>query len=169
MFLNEHCKDAVNLIDFVNSLHVQIKDLEKTGKLGYVEGITSIFLKGLRELDVCSRPIHCTDLKRETVYVKDQDIWEKDNTEKAKLKMAIKQIAKKNLKTLPEWQRENPEFEHIDTKENEEFLQISLNSLGGQTREEAEQFNDKIIRNVLKTVVLDKKSVTIKSNDMLTI
>jgi hypothetical protein len=158
LFLNEHCKDAVNIIDFVNSLHVQIKDLEKTGKLGYVEGITSIFLKGLSELDVCSRPIHCTDLKRETVYVKDQDMWEKDNAEKAKLKMVVKQIARKNLRALPEWQQKNPEFEFIDTKENEEFLQISLNSLGGQTKEEEEQFNDKIIRNVLRSVVVDKKS-----------
>jgi hypothetical protein len=156
-FLNEQCKNAVNIIDFVNSLQVQIQDLEKTGKLGYVEGISSIFLKGLRELDVYERPIHCTDLKRETVYVKDKDSWEKDNTDKIKLKTAIKQIARKNLKTLPKWQQENPDFVTLDTKENNEYLKIALNSLGGQTEEEEEKFTEKIIRNVLKDVLIDKK------------
>lgn len=156
-FLNEQCKNAVNIIDFVNSLQVQIQDLEKTGKLGYVEGISSIFLKGLRQLNVYERPIHCTDLKRETLYVKDKDSWEKDDADKAKLKMAIKHIARKNLKTLPKWQEVNPDFVTLDTKENNEYLKIALNSLGGQTEEEEEKFTDKIIRNVLKDVLIDKK------------
>lgn len=156
-FLNEQCKNAINIIDFVNSLQVQIQDLEKTGKLGYVEGISSIFLKGLRELNVYERPIHCTDLKRETLYVKDKDSWEKDNTEKAKLKMAIKKVAQKNLRTLPKWQEENPDFVTLDTKENNEYLKIALNSLGGQTEEEEEKFTEKIIRNVLKDVLVERK------------
>lgn len=156
-FLNEQCKNAVNIIDFVNSLQVQIQDLEKTGKLGYVEGISSIFLKGLRQLNVYERPIHCTDLKRETLYVKDKDSWEKDDADKAKLKTAIKHIARKNLKTLPKWQEVNPDFVTLDTKENNEYLKIALNSLGGQTEEEEEKFTDKIIRNVLKDVLIDKK------------
>lgn len=156
-FLNEQCKNAVSIIDFVNSLQVQIQDLEKTGKLGYVEGISSIFLKGLRELSVYERPIHCTDLKRETVYVKDKESWEKDNSDKVKLKTAIKQIARKNLRTLPKWQLENPDFVTLDTKENNEYLKIALNSLGGQTKEEEEKFTDKIIRNVLKDILIDKK------------
>lgn len=158
-FLNEQCKNAVNIVDFLNSLQVQIQDLEKTGKLGYVEGISSIFLKGLRELNVYQRPIHCTDLKRETVYVKDNDTWEKDNTDKTKLKNAIKLIAKKNLKTLPKWQQENPDFITLDTKENDEYLKIALNSLGGQNEEEDEKFTGKIIRNVLKDVVIDKNEI----------
>lgn len=156
-FLNEQCKNAVSIIDFVNSLQVQIQDLEKTGKLGYVEGISSIFLKGLRELNVYERPIHCTDLKRETVYVKDKDSWEKDNADKVKLKTAIKQIARKNLRTLPKWQLENPDFVTLDTKENNEYLKIARHSLGGETEEEEEKFTDKIIRNVLKDVLIDKK------------
>jgi hypothetical protein len=156
-FLNEQCKNAVNIIDFVNSLQVQIQDLEKTGKLGYVEGISSIFLKGLRQLNVYERPIHCTDLKRETLYVKDKDSWEKDDADKAKLRTAIKHIARKNLKTLPKWQEVNPDFSILDTKENNEYLKIALNSLGGQTEEEEEKFTDKIIRNVLKDVLIDKK------------
>jgi hypothetical protein len=159
-FLNEQCKNAINIVDFLNSLQVQIQDLEKTGKLGYVEGISSIFLKGLRELNVYQRPIHCTDLKRETVYVKDNDTWEKDNAEKTKLKNAIKHIAKKNLKTLPKWQEENPDFITLDTKENNDYLKIALNSLGGQNEEEDEKFTGKIIRNVLKDVLIDKNEIT---------
>jgi len=158
-FLNEQCKNAINIVDFLNSLQVQIQDLEKTGKLGYVEGISSIFLKGLRELNVYQRPIHCTDLKRETVYVKDNDTWEKDNADKTKLKNAIKLIAKKNLKTLPKWQEENPDFITLDTKENDDYLKIALNSLGGQDEEENEKFTGKIIRNVLKDVVIDKTEI----------
>jgi hypothetical protein len=158
-FLNEQCKNAINIVDFLNSLQVQIQDLEKTGKLGYVEGISSIFLKGLRELNVYQRPIHCTDLKRETVYVKDNDTWEKDNSDKTKLKNAIKLIAKKNLKTLPKWQEENPDFITLDTKENDDYLKIALNSLGGQDEEENEKFTGKIIRNVLKDVVIDKTEI----------
>jgi hypothetical protein len=160
LFLNERCKNAVNIVDFLNSLQVQIQDLEKTGKLGYVEGISSIFLKGLRELNVYQRPIHCTDLKRETVYVKDNDTWEKDNADKTKLKNAIKLIAKKNLKTLPKWQQENPDFITLDTKENNDYLKIALNSLGGQSEEEDEKFTGKIIRNVLKDVVIDKNEIS---------
>ena len=156
-FLNETCKDAMNIADFVNSLQVQIDDLEKTGKLGYVEGISGIFLRGLKELDYTMRPIHCTDLKRETVYVKDENSWEKDDDEKAKLKLAIQKVARKNLKTLPKWQEENPDFRILDTKENDDYLKIALNSLGGQTDEQQEKYVDKIMRNVLKEVVIEKK------------
>ena len=156
-FLNETCKDAINIADFVNSLQVQIDDLEKTGKLGYVEGISRIFLRGLKELDYTMRPIHCTDLKRETVYVKDENSWEKDDDEKAKLKLAIQRVARKNLRTLPRWQEENPDFRILDTKENDDYLKIALNSLGGQTEEEQEKYVDKIMRNVLKEVVIEKK------------
>jgi len=156
-FLNETCKDAMNITDFVNSLQVQIADLEKTGKLGYVEGISGIFLRGLRELDYTMRPIHCTDLKRETVYVKDENSWEKDDDEKAKLKLAIQRIARKNMKTLPKWQQENPDFRILDTKENDSYMKIALNSMGGQNEQEHEKYVEKIMRNVLKEVVIEKK------------
>jgi len=156
-FLNETCKDAMNIVDFVNSLQVQIADLEKTGKLGYVEGISSIFLKGLKQLDISMRPIHCTDLKRETVYVKDEDNWNKEDEEKAKMKLAIQRIARKNLQTLPKWQQENPDFRILDTNENNDYLKIALNSLGGQTEEEQEKYIKKIMKNVMKEVVIEKK------------
>ena len=155
-FLNETCKDAMNIADFINSLQVQIADLEKTGRLGYVEGISGIFLRGLKALDYTMRPIHCTDLKRETVYVKDENSWEKDDDEKAKLKLAIQRVARKNMKILPRWQEENPDFRILDTKENDDYMKIALNSLGGQTDEEHEKYVEKIMRNVLKEVVLEK-------------
>uniref|UniRef100_A0A6C0DNH8 C2H2-type domain-containing protein n=1 Tax=viral metagenome TaxID=1070528 RepID=A0A6C0DNH8_9ZZZZ len=156
-FLNETCKNAMNITDFVNSLQVQIADIEKTGKLGYVEGISGILLRGLRELDYTMRPIHCTDLKRETVYVKDENSWEKDDDEKAKLKLAIQRVARKNMRTLPKWQEENPDFRILDTKENDDYLKIALNSMGGQTDTEHEKYVDKIMRNVIKEVVIEKK------------
>lgn len=156
-FLNEQCKDAVNLIDFVNSLKVQVEDLEKTGQLGYVDGITRIFMNGLRELDIYKRPIHCTDLKRETVYVKDENKWEKDNPEKEKIKKAIKKIAVKNIQQLPTWQEKHPEYSNVDSKVNDQYMIISKNSLGGYSIEEDSKYEEKIIKNVLKGVIIEKK------------
>jgi DNA polymerase elongation subunit (family B) len=162
VFLNEECKDAINIVDFVESLKITVNDLEQTGHLGYVQGITRIFVQALKQLDVTMRPVHCTDIKRETVYIKDQDNWEKENNEKTKLRNVLKKIARKNLKMLPAWQEQNPDFRYLDTRENNEFIQISLNSLGPETREEQERQEDKIIRNVLKEVVLDKTRKSIE-------
>jgi hypothetical protein len=156
VFLNEECKDAINIVDFVESLKITVNDLEQTGRLGYVQGITRIFVQALKQLDVTMRPVHCTDIKRETVYIKDQDNWEKENNEKTKLRNVLKKIARKNLKMLPVWQEQNPDFRYLDTRENNEFLQISLNSLGPESKEEQERQEDKIIRNVLKEIVIDK-------------
>jgi hypothetical protein len=157
VFLNEDCKDALNIADFVNSLKLSVNDLEQTGKLGFTQGITRIFVQALKQLDVNMRPLHCTDIKRETVYIKDQDSWEKEDAEKTKLRNVIKQLARKNLKVLPEWQQENPEYRYLDTPENKKFMEISISSLGSEYEDEQEKMDDKIIRNVLKEVVLDKK------------
>jgi Zinc-finger of C2H2 type len=157
VFLNEDCKHALNIGDFVDSLKLTVSDIEETGKLGYTQGLTRIFVKALKDLDVNMRPFHCTDIKRETVYIKDQDSWEKENAEKTKLRNVLKQIARKNLKLLPEWQEKNPDFRYLDTPENEKFMQISLSSLGSEYKDEQDKMEDKIIRNVLKEVVLEKK------------
>ena len=159
VFLNEDCKDAINIADFVGSLKLSVNDLVQTGKLGFTQGITRIFVKALKELDVNMRPLHCTDIKRETVYIKDQDTWEKEDAEKTKLRNVIKQLARKNLKVLPEWQAENPEYRYLDTPENKQFMEISISSLGSEYQDEQEKMDDKIIRNVLKEVDLDKKLV----------
>uniref|UniRef100_A0A6C0JI74 C2H2-type domain-containing protein n=1 Tax=viral metagenome TaxID=1070528 RepID=A0A6C0JI74_9ZZZZ len=156
VFLNEECKDALNIADFVESLKLTVSDLEQTGRLGFTQGITRIFVQALKQLDVNMRPLHCTDIKRETVYIKDQDNWEKEDAEKTRLRNVLKRIARKNLKMLPEWQEKNPEFRYLDTRENNEFIQISLSSLGPESKEEQEKQEDKIIRNVLKEVALEK-------------
>jgi formate dehydrogenase maturation protein FdhE len=111
----------------------------------------------LKELGINERPLHCTDIKRETVYIKDKDVWEKDNQERSTLKQVVKKIARKNLQQLPVWQEQNPDFTKLDTPENNEFMKISLNSLGSYSKEEEEKEIDKIMKNVLKEVVVDKK------------
>ena len=163
IFLNDHCKNAVNLIDFINSLQVSTRDLEQTGKLGYVEGLSSIFVKALKDMDVTERPIHCTDIKRETVYVKDQDKWEIEDKDKSRLKNTIKALEEKNMSSMIDWQLENPRFQIMDTKENSDYIQISLNSRGSSSEAEASKQQDKIIKNVLKEVVIEKKKNEIEN------
>jgi hypothetical protein len=160
VFLNEHCKDALNLTEFVNSLKLSVSDLEETGKLGFVGGISRIFINGLKELDMYTRPLHCTDLKRETVYIKDKDTWEKDDTQKSKMNKAIKKVANKNLLLLSEWQKQNPNYENLDSKEHDEYYNMSIQSLGAYSKEEQEKQDEKILRNVLKEVVLEKQKVS---------
>jgi hypothetical protein len=155
-FLNEQCKDALNIMEFVNSLHVQIKDLENVGKMGYTEGISKIFIKGLQELDIFKRPVHCSDIKRETIYIKDKDAWEKENDDKNKLITVIKHIAHKNIKQLPEWVKENPESGNCDSHMHTEYIQILNESMGGSTEEDDKKNYDKIIKNVAKEIIIDK-------------
>jgi len=156
-FLNEECKDAFNIMDFVNSLQLKVQDFEATGRLGFVEGISRIIVNGLKQIDVHKRPIHCTDIKRETLYIKDEDAWEKENPEKNKLKKAVNIVAQKNLGQLHRWQEENPECVHINTKENDDYIQLSLAALGGRDKEEDAKYMEKIMKNVLKEVTIDKK------------
>jgi hypothetical protein len=157
MFLNEQCKDAISITDFIDSLRLDVSDLEETGKLGYVLGISRIFINKLKELDIHERPLHCTDIKRETVYIKDKDVWEKEAKEKSTLKQVVKKIARKNLQQLPAWQEQHPDFTKLDTSENTEYMQISINALGPYSKEEEEKDIDKIMKNVLKEVVLERK------------
>uniref|UniRef100_A0A6C0HRG9 C2H2-type domain-containing protein n=1 Tax=viral metagenome TaxID=1070528 RepID=A0A6C0HRG9_9ZZZZ len=155
-FLNEQCKDALNIMDFINQLQLKTSDLDMVGRLGYSEGISKLFIRGLKELDIFKRPIHCSDLKREVIYVKDKDSWEKDSDEKKKMKNAIKYIAAKNFKQIHEWQEENPDSNDYDSKKNTDYNQIVLHSMGGATPEEDENNYNKIIRNVAKESVIDK-------------
>jgi len=155
-FLNEQCKDAMNIMDFVKSLTLQLSDLETVGKIGYAEGISKVFVNGLKELDVFKRPIHCSDLKRETLYVKDEGIWEKENEENTKIKYAIKHIAHKNVQQISEWQQENPGYTDPESSVSEEYMKIISHSMGGFTEEEDETNYNKIIKNVAKEVVIQK-------------
>ena len=155
-FLNEQCKDALNIMDFVNTIKLQLSDLDMIGRVGYTEGMSKIFIRNLKELDIFKRPIHCSDLKRETLYVKDKDAWEKENGENVKIKKAIKGIENKNIKQLPQWRAENPTAEDTDTKKHLEYQHILCESMGGSTLEDDDKKHNKIVRNVAKEVVIDK-------------
>ena len=155
-FLNEQCKDALNIMEFVNTIKLQLSDLDMMGKLGYTEGISKIFIRGLKELDIFKRPIHCSDLKRETLYIKDKDAWEKENGENMKMKQAINYIANKNIKQIPQWVEENPSAENTESKKHMDYIHILHESMGGKSSEPDEKKYSKIIRNVAKEVIIDK-------------
>lgn len=155
LFLNEKCKDAINITDFVNSLVVTINDLEETARIGYAEGISKIFVNGLKQLDVYKRPIHCSDLKREVLYIKDQDNWEKDD-DKTHLLQAIKVVGNKNIKQISEWQKINPNFKDPESKQNDKYLAMLCNVMSGGSQEETTKNYDKIVRNIVKETVIDK-------------
>ena len=155
-FLNEQCKDAINIKDFVESIQVQISDLENTGRNGYVEGISKIFINNLEQLKTHERPIHCSDSKREIIYIKDDNQWNKDDDQKSNLTKAIKQVANKNIKQISEWQKMNQEYNDPDSKQNDKYMNIILNSMSGSTPEEQKSNINKIIKKVAKEVVIDK-------------
>jgi len=155
-FLNETCKDAMNIMDFANSLKLKISDLENIGTIGYVEGLSNIIVKNLKALDISKRPLHCSDVKREILYVKDKDEWCKENDDKDKLRQAIKHIAHKNILMIPEWKKENPDYKLDDGVINDKYLKIVMQSMGGSDKQEDLSFENKIISKIAKNVTIDK-------------
>jgi hypothetical protein len=155
-FLNEQCKDALNIGEFVDSIKVQLSDLETVGHIGYVEGVSKILIKNLNELDVVKRPIHCSDLKREVLYIKDDDKWSKENDDKLVIKKAIKDVANKNIRQINEWTNLNPDCKQSDSKKNDQYLKIVMNSMSGGSNEEQNHNIDKIIKNITKSVIIEK-------------
>lgn len=155
-FLNDTCKDAINLVDFVQGLQVQLKDLEETAKLGYSEGVSKIFINGLNELDVNMRPIHCSDVKRETLYIKDQDEWIKEDSSKTHITKAIKTVGKKNIQQIFEWQKKYPDYNDPDSRNNDKYLKMLSNAMNGSTDEEQSKNMNKIVKNIAKEVIIDK-------------
>ena len=153
-FLNEQCKDAMNITDFINSVTLSLNDLENMGSSGYVNGISSIIIKELRGLDITKRPVHCSDAKRETLYIKDEDKWEKECPENTKMKTAIRTVEKKNIKLISEWTDKHPKFTNSTTKENDEYLQILIETMGGKG--DYEKNKNKIIKNIAKEVIIEK-------------
>jgi hypothetical protein len=156
IFLNEKCKDAFNITDFINNIDVGFKDFENFGRLGYVGSINNILIRELKGLDVYKRPIHCSDLKREVIHVKDNDTWVKDE-DKKHMKRAIKLIEHKNIKLVPGWLKANPKADDISTKKHEEYMKILDNSMGEIKDEDNERNYEKIIRNVAKEILIDKE------------
>ena len=151
VFLNEQCKDALNIMDFVDSLQLQLKDLDNTGKLGFVEGTSKIFIEGLNKLEITKRPIHCSDIKEETLYIKDNDTWEKENKNKDKMKKAIDKIADINMEQMPEWVKENPKFAN-----DEEYLKVISNIMNVMDKGNQNKQKEKIIKNVAKETLINE-------------
>ncbi len=156
VFLNETCKNAININDFIEQLQVSITDLEETGKLGFTEGISKIFINGLKQIDIPDRPLHCSDLKRETIYIKNNNEWTKDSDENLLLVNAIKQVSNKNMKQITEWQKVNPEYKDSSSKINDRYLKIVSESMSGSSKDECDKNYKKIIKNIAKETVIDK-------------
>ena len=143
-------------MDFVDSLNVKLKDLEYTATKGYAEGISNIFITALSDLNVHKRPIHCSDSKREILYIKENGEWQKDDEEKSKITKAIKIIGNKNMKQISEWQKAYPEYKDPSSKQSDKYMKMLCNAMSGSTKEEADKNYDKIIRNIAREVVIDK-------------
>jgi len=155
-FLNETCKEALNMSEFVSSIKVSLDDLENTGRKGYVQGISNIILRNLQCLEQHQRPIHCNDQKREIIYIKDNNKWEKECDNKPILTKAIKVIANENIKQIRNWQKKYPDCMDYDSKQNNLYLKIVSNSMNGLTEEESHTNISKIISNVAKETIIDK-------------
>jgi hypothetical protein len=156
-FLNETCKDAMNIMDFVDSVKLQLSDLENVGKIGYVEGISSIIVKNLNSLDETKRPVHCTDAKREVMYVKDEDKWEKENENKQKMRKVIKHIAHKNSKLLNDFKNKHPDCVKSESRHSDKYDKLVIEAMGGKGDNDLEK-EDKIIKNIAKQVTIDSKA-----------
>ena len=153
-FLNETCKDAMNIMDFVDSIKLQVSDLEKVGELGYVEGISSIIVKNLKEMDVTQRPVHCTDKKREIIYIKDENKWEKDE-EKKKLHKAVRRVTCKNQNLIPKFKELHPDYNKYNSKFSDQYNKIIVESMGGPGDNDYEK-EEKIIQKISREVIVEK-------------
>ncbi len=154
-FLNETCKDAMNLMDFVNTMTLEFSDLEEVGKVGYVEGISNIIIRKLNALDIHKRPIHCSDAKREIMYVKDENVWEKENSTYDKLRKAIKHVTCKNSSLLGPWSKEHPQCMNNQHHLNDVYVQMMGQAMGG--KESFVDSENKIMKKIAKAVFINKE------------
>ena len=153
VFLNETCKDAMNIMDFIDSLQLQLSDLEHIGKVGFVEGISSIIVKNLQAMDINMRPVHCADRKRDVVYIKDDDKWEKDTSENTKMKKVIKKVSCKNQRLLPKFKEAHPNCNMAESQYCDQYSKIMIESMDDNNDDKI----NKIIKNITKEVVIDKR------------
>ena len=162
VFLQETCKDALNMSQFIDTLQINPQSVEYTGTHGYVNGITKIFMDGLNQLDIHERPIHCTDLKRETLYIKEDNKWEKDTEDKTKFRHALATVVDRNISQVKHWEEENPRCKIPETDEYEFYFVIARQSLGGGNHDVTARNNDRILRAIAGKVYLDKKTKEIQ-------
>ena len=156
VFLNETCKDAMNIMDFVDSIKIQLSDVESIGELGYVNGISKLIIKHLNALDEHMRPVHCSDPKRDILYVKDKNVWEKEDSDNNKLKKAIKYISHKNICALPEWRAKYPDCLTSESNKSDQYNRMVIEAMGGSGDNDAEKA-DKIVKKIAKAVTINKK------------
>jgi len=154
-FLNETCKNAMNITDFVDSLQLQMSDLERVGEIGYIEGISNIIIKNLNALDITERPIHCTDKKRETMYIKDEDKWEKEDEKRIKMHKMVRKVANKNINLISQFQKLHPDWKQYSSSVSDQYNKIVIESMGGKGDNDYEK-EEKIIKRVAKEVFVDK-------------
>ena len=157
LFLNETCKDAMNIMDFVDSIKIQLTDIESIGELGYVNGISKLIIKNLKALDEHMRPVHCSDMKRESLYVKDANVWEKEDSDNKKIKKAIKYIAHKNICALPIWKAKYPDYNNSESKRSDQYSDITMEAMGGHGDNDEEKAN-KIVKKIAKEVLINKNN-----------
>jgi len=161
-FLNETCKDAMNISDFINTFDLQLSDLESVGKLGYVEGITRLMVTKLKDMDIHKRPMHCSDSKRETLYVKDEDRWEKENARNERIRKAIKQVSYKNMNLLQKWSETYPESKKSESSYNDIYMKLITQVMGTGGNHTSgydttiEENEDRIIKKIAKEIVIEK-------------
>ena len=154
-FLNETCKNAMNIMDFVDSIKIQLADIESIGELGFVNGISKLIIKNLKALDENMRPVHCSDQKREHLYVKDANVWNKEDSDNKKMKKAIKYIAHKNICSLSLWKDKYPEYNNSDSKRSDQYNCITMEAMGGAGNNDDEKA-DKIVKKIAKSVLINK-------------
>lgn len=158
IFLNETCKDAMNMMDFIESIELQIEDLELVGKVGYAEGISAIIANKLQSLDITQRPVHCTDKKRETIYVKDENKWEKDDDKKTKIRKLIRSVANKNRRLLPHFREKHPDYKNSKLKISDIYDKIVLEAMGGPCTNNDEEIENKIIHSISNCTAIEKNA-----------
>jgi hypothetical protein len=158
VFLNETCKDAMNIMDFADSIKLQLTDLENVGEYGFVNGISKIIIKSLQDMDVNLRPVHCSDLKREVAYVKENGKWEKDTPDNKLIKKAIKRVANRNIRQIPEWKKLYPDCIFSDSNKSDQYNELTIEAMGGRGNDDDAKAN-KIVRKIMKNVVIDKKMI----------
>jgi len=156
LFLNETCKNAMNIMDFVDSLKLQLNDLERMGEIGFVNGMSNIIIKNLKNMDITERPVHCTDQKREVIYVKDDDKWDKEEESKPKLRKAIKHIAHKNAKLIGEFKTKYPDYRTSASKTSDQYNTMVIEAMGGMGTTDLSNEN-KIIKRISKEIMVDKE------------
>ena len=157
LFLNETCKDAMNIMEFVDSIKIQLCDIESIGELGFVNGMSKLIIKNLNALAENMRPVHCNDPKRDSLYVKDANVWEKEDSDNKKIKKAIKYISHKNICAIPEWKAKYPDCIYSHSKKSDQYNHIVIEAMGGSGDNDAEKA-DKIVKKIAKEVIIDKSN-----------